>query len=237
MNSPGTFTGVGVGPGPEGFISLVAWEALKKADLIFVPRAAATEKSIALQCLNGLDLPPERLREFEYGMDDSKDALSRRYRELAAILAAEVTCGRNVAYVTIGDSLTYSTYSYTLAALLDLVPDLPHLTYPGVTSYCAAASALEWPLGQGKERVLILPCPDDERELQQDIESHDIVVLMKIGHRLSFVLKVIHEMGIAGHCALASRIGLPGQLLVKNLTQLPCAGTAGYLTTMLIRKS
>ena len=78
--------------------------------------------------------------------------------------------GKDIAYLTIGDPFTYSTYTYTLAALKDCLPELRHRTYPGVTSYCAVAAATEFPLGEGKERVLILPCPDHLPELRAAIE-------------------------------------------------------------------
>lgn len=236
MNIPGSFCGIGVGPGPEGFIPLAAWQALKQADIVFLPKASSADKSIALECLRGLDLADGRLKEIEYAMDDTKSSLGQRYSELALVIESELRQGRNVAYLTIGDSLTYSTYSYLLEALLSLMPDVPHRTFPGITSYAAAAAALDWPVGQGKERVLILPCPDRPEDLRLEIESHDIVVLMKVGHRLSMVLHLLKQMGIAEHCALASRIGLPGQVLEKNLCELPPQAALGYLTTILIRK-
>jgi precorrin-2/cobalt-factor-2 C20-methyltransferase len=65
-------------------------------------------------------------------------------------------------YLTIGDALTYSTYGYVLAAVRDLYPECDCVTLPGITSYAAAAAALEWPLGVGK-RTLILPCPGRRR--------------------------------------------------------------------------
>ena len=98
------------------------------------------------------------------------------------------------------------------------------------------ASALSWPLGEGKERILILPCPDDMETLRADIASHDIVVLMKIGARLGAVLGLLDEMGIARHCAFARRIGLPGEVLCDDVRGLS-ANASGYLATMLIRRT
>src|SRR5260363_365716 len=48
-----------------------------------------------------------------------------------------------------------------ITALRDVEPALRYRTFPGVTSFAATAAALSWPLGEGKERILILPCPDD----------------------------------------------------------------------------
>jgi precorrin-2/cobalt-factor-2 C20-methyltransferase len=235
------FWGIGVGPGPAGYLPLAAMQALQKADLIYVPRAKSADTSVALQCLEGVAVAPERLREVEFNMDPDRNVLREHYAQLAQDIAVELQAGRSVAYLTIGDTLTYSTYGYILAALKDLLPGFPHRTFPGITSYASAAAALDWPLGVGKERTLILPCPDDPATLQQEIESHDIVVLMKIGARLPWVLALLKEMGIAGHCAFARRIGLDGEVLANDLRELEAGdrdhAVSGYLATMLIRKT
>lgn len=237
MSAIGYFWGIGVGPGPQGYLPLAALEALQSADLIYVPRARGAEKSVALQCLEGVAIDPARLREIEFNMDPDRSVLRSHYGELADGIAAELRAGRSVAYLTIGDTLTYSTYGYVLAALEQRLPGFAHRTFPGITSYAAAAAAMDWPLGEGKQRMLVLPCPDDAASLRADIESHDIVVLMKIGARLEWVLTLLREMGIARHCAFARKIGLPGELLAVDLEQLDANSASGYLATLLIRKS
>lgn len=237
MTHLGTFWGIGVGPGPTGYIPLAAVEALQQADIVYAPRARTSETSVALQCLAGIDIDPERIREIEFNMDPDRTVLSEHYAQLAETIAADLRAGRNVAYLTIGDSLTYSTYGYILAALREYLPDLPQRTFPGVTSYAAAASAMGWPLGVGKERTLILPCPEDAAALRQDIESHDIVVLMKIGPRLPWVLALLRDMGIAEHCAFARRIGLTDEMLADDVSALNATEAMGYLATLLIRKT
>ncbi len=237
MTHLGTFWGIGVGPGPTGYIPLAAVEALQQADIVYAPRARTSETSVALQCLAGIDIDPERIRDIEFNMDPDRTVLSEHYAQLAETIAADLRAGRNVAYLTIGDSLTYSTYGYILAALREYLPDLPQRTFPGVTSYAAAASAMGWPLGVGKERTLILPCPEDAAALRQDIESHDIVVLMKIGPRLPWVLALLRDMGIAEHCAFARRIGLTDEMLADDVSALNATEAMGYLATLLIRKT
>jgi precorrin-2/cobalt-factor-2 C20-methyltransferase len=238
---PAMFWGIGVGPGPAGYLPLAAMQALQQADLIYVPRARSADTSVALQCLQGVAVAAERLREVEFNMDPDRNVLREHYAQLAQEIAAELQAGRSVAYLTIGDTLTYSTYGYILAALKDLLPDFPHRSFPGITSYASAAAALDWPLGVGKERTLILPCPDDAATLRQEIDSHDIVVLMKIGARLPWVLALLKEMGIAEHCAFARRIGLDGEVLASDLRELQAGdrdhAVSGYLATMLIRKT
>ena len=236
-NMLGQFWGVGVGPGPSGLLPVAAVEVLSQAAVIYLPRARSAEISIARQCLDGLMIPESRLREVEFTMDPDRNVLREHYGTLAADIAVQLEAGRDVAYLTLGDPMTYSTYGYTLLALKDRLPGVRVRTFPGITSFAAAAAALNWPLGEGKERVLILPCPDDAHSLQRDIETHDVVVLMKIGKRLPMVLQVVRAMGIGQHCVLASRIGLPGETLCDDLSTLGEVASLGYLSTMLIRRT
>jgi precorrin-2/cobalt-factor-2 C20-methyltransferase len=237
VTRPGSFIGIGVGPGAPGLISVAAAEALRGADLVYLPRARTSDLSIARQCIAGLGIDPARLREIEFNMDPDRGVLARHYGELGQRIAAELVAGRTVAYLTIGDAMTYSTYGYVLAALRAALPQADCTTWPGVTSFAATAAALGWPLGEGKERMLILPCPDDMTALAEDIASHDIVILMKIGKRLASVLKLLRELGIAEHCAFARRIGLPDEVLCPRVDQLDAAAAEGYLSTLLIRRT
>ena len=233
----GQFWGVGVGPGPRGLLPVAAVEVLAQAAVIYLPRARSAEVSIARQCLDGLLIPAARMREIEFTMDPDRNVLREHYGTLAAQIAMELEAGHDVAYLTLGDPMTYSTYGYTLMALKDRLPTVQTRTLPGITSFATAAAALNWPLGEGKERVLILPCPDDATSLQRDIETHDVVVLMKIGKRLAMVLELLRAMGISQHCVLASRIGLPGETLCEDLASLGDVDSLGYLSTMLIRRT
>ena len=233
----GQFWGVGVGPGPRGLLPIAALEALMKASVVYIPRARSSELSVARQCLAGIAIPESRLRDVAFTMDPDRAVLREHYTALAAEIVVEIEAGRDVAYITLGDPMTYSTYGYTLQALKDRLPSLRTRTFPGVTSFAAAAAAMGWPLGEGKERVLILPCPDEPESLRHDIQTHDVVVLMKIGKRLPMVLQLLRQMEISRHCVLASRIGLPGERLCEDVGVLPEDAALGYLSTLLIRRT
>lgn len=55
-------------------------------------------------------------------------------------IIAELEKGRDVAFLTLGDSLTYATYGYVLKYVLALAPDAPVVTVPCITAYQAAAA-------------------------------------------------------------------------------------------------
>ena len=242
----GTFYGLGVGPGPYGLLPVAALEVLNRVDHIYAPRARVSAASVALTALAGLDVPLERVREIEFNMDGDDARLGEHYAALAHEIAALGRAGQSVAYLTIGDALTYSTLGYLASALRRVAPDLPQTLLPGVTSYAAAAAATGFALGEGKERVLILPCPDDMDRLAADIATHDVVVLLKVGRRMAAVLALLARLGIGEHCALAHRLGLDGEVILPGLSPLPAPEQLGYgqlgyerlgyLSVLLIRK-
>ena len=55
-------------------------------------------------------------------MDPDREVLREHYTGLAADIASELEAGRDVAYLTLGDPMTYSTNGYTLAALAERLP-------------------------------------------------------------------------------------------------------------------
>ncbi|MES2309361.1 MAG: precorrin-2 C(20)-methyltransferase [Verrucomicrobiota bacterium] len=236
MSTLGEFYGIGVGPGEPQLIPVIAWNILHQCDLIYVPRAKTMTHSVARMCVAGHTIPDERWREIEFQMETDRTILSDHYRDLAIQIASEVRQGKKVAYLTIGDPLTYSTYGYTLASLKDQLPNLRYRTIPGVTSFAALAAETDWPLGEGRERILILPCPDTADDLKKEIETHDVVVLMKIADRLPMVLDLLNEMKIAEYCAFGKRVGQTDAIVHRQSTALQPKKESGYLATMLIRK-
>jgi precorrin-2/cobalt-factor-2 C20-methyltransferase len=236
MRRTGMFFGIGVGPGEPGLIPVTAWNTLKKCDVIFVPRAKTMNHSVARHCLPAEEIPEERFREIEFAMESDRSVLDAHYTELAATIAVELCAGKDVAYLTLGDPSTYSTYTYTLAALRNRIPELRYRTFPGVPSYCAVAAAAGFALGEGKQSILIVPCPAQMPELRSMIETHEIVVLMKIGPRLPAVLKLLHQMGIADRCVFGSHVGMVEAILCPNVAEMHPEKNQGYLSTLLIRK-
>jgi precorrin-2/cobalt-factor-2 C20-methyltransferase len=233
----GTFTGIGVGPGPSEFITLKSFNSLMKADKVLVPRATGSSKSVALTCIKDIDIPQEKIEFLDYPMSNDETLLSTIYQGIAEKIVTDLRKNLNLVYITIGDPYIYSTYSYTVNALKELIPDISITTYPGISSFQALSAALNFPLGQGKEKVLILPCPETPTELREHIERNDNIVLMKVGDRFDWIRELLIEMDILKYCALGKRIGLDNEILTRDLMELQAVDKPGYLSVILIRKS
>jgi precorrin-2/cobalt-factor-2 C20-methyltransferase len=235
MQHTGTFYGVGVGPGERGMLPVCAWERVQRCAKIYVPRATSQSQSIARACLPANSLPEEIFEEVSFDMNLDHAALDQRYTLLAEGITRYLRAGNDVCYLTIGDTLTYSTFNYALAAVRKSCPEAPWKVFPGITSYSALAAATGFSLGEQKERVLILPCPDDANELKRALRCHHVVVVMKIGKRLPMVLKALEETDLLAHSHLGSHVGMDDQRLFSNLQLMHPSSSYGYLSTLLVR--
>ncbi len=233
----GTFIGIGVGPGPAEYITIKSLNALMAADKVLVPRAKGAKDSVALACIKDIDVPRDKIKFLDYPMSNDENLLNSIYQDIAKKIIADLKKKLNLVYITIGDPYIYSTYSYTVQALKELMPDISISTCPGISSFQALSAALNFPLAQGKEKILILPCPETPAKLKEHIERNENVVLMKIGDRFDWVRELLKEMDILKNCVLGKRIGLDNEILSCDLTELNGDDKPGYLSVMHIRKA
>jgi precorrin-2/cobalt-factor-2 C20-methyltransferase len=109
------------------------------------------------------------------------------------------------------------------------------VTVPGVTSFAAAAALTNFPIGEGKEAVTIVPTADDLTAVRRALAVGGTVVLMKIGERLAEILELLEQDGLLEESVFVARAGLEGQRIETDLRQLKAAkAEAGYLSVVLV---
>lgn len=234
MKHQAQLVGISVGPGDPELITVKGLEALRTCDILFAPQAAVSTESIAKGIVDYFEIPEERFRLVTFEMDRDRSALHERYAMMAEQIVAEVNSGSMVGFLTLGDALTFSTWIYTLEAVKKVSPETPVTTIPGVTSFAALAATTNAPLGEQKESVLILPCPDHMEELRSALISHDTVVLMKIGHRFHEVIHLLKEMDLLENCILGKKVGMEDGEIYESLAELPEVEKLGYFSTILV---
>ena len=231
----GDFYGIGVGPGDNELITLKAVRVIKSADCIFVPKADSKESSLALEIVGDL-VEGKRIIEQVYPMVKDKAKLKVAWLQSANEVKGEIESGYNVAYLTIGDPLTYSTYCYLLQHLSKMLPAGNIHTIPGITSYNAAAGLANFPLIEQNEKLAVIPISGEVDKLRPILNSFDTVVLMKVAKKLDEVIGLLEEMGLAGNSLFASYIGFKNEFVTRDINSLRGSGK-GYLSVIIVRKS
>ncbi|MDD4892282.1 MAG: SAM-dependent methyltransferase, partial [Phycisphaerae bacterium] len=100
----------------------------------------------------------------------------------------------------------------------------------------AAAALTEFPIGEGKGLVTIVPGSDDFSQFTAALDRGGTVVLMKVGKRLARVLDELDARGLLSRAVFVSHAGLPGQRVETDLSKLRgAAEEVGYLSILLVQ--
>ena len=232
----GTFYGIGVGPGDPELMTVKGARLLAQCRNVFVPKAGIAVQSVALEIAKGYLAPCACVRELTFPMTTDRAELASAWDASAGEVAIPLEAGQDACFLTLGDPMLYSTYIHLLRALRARFPALPVMTVPGITAMCAAASLAEFPIGQFKEPVTIVPAADDLHAVRQALAAGGMLVLMKVGKRLEALIDLLENAGRIGGSVLVSRAGMPGERIETDIRKLRGEGAeAGYLSVILSR--
>jgi precorrin-2/cobalt-factor-2 C20-methyltransferase len=116
-----------------------------------------------------------------------------------------------------------------------MIPDLDVVSIPGINAFSAAAALTEFPVGEAKEQVTIIPTADDLGAVKNALAQGGTVVLMKIGKRLESILDILEEEGLLDRAVFVGRAGQVGQRIETDLRRLRTnEPTTGYLSIILV---
>jgi precorrin-2/cobalt-factor-2 C20-methyltransferase len=230
----GVLYGIGVGPGDPDLITVKGARILARCPHVFVPKAKHSADSVALAIARSHLSPDAAVHEVVFPMVTDPAELEQRWRESAKQVAEVLETGQDACFLTLGDALLYSTYIYLIRALRRVLPQARIITIPGVTAFSAAAALTEFPVGEGKMPVTIIPMADDLENVRQALMKRGTVVLMKIGRRLDAVLDLLEEAGAIDGGVFVSHAGMAEQRLETDLRKLRGTGPeTGYLSLVL----
>jgi precorrin-2/cobalt-factor-2 C20-methyltransferase len=232
---PGILYGIGVGPGDPDLMTLKGARVLQVCRHVFVPKARSEDASIALGIAKRFLSDDCQVYELVFPMSADGAELSRHWEQAARSVAEVIGTGEDACFLTLGDPLLYSTYVYLLRSLRRLLPSLEAVTIPGITAFSAAAALAEFPIGEGRERVVIVPASDDLGVIREALAGGGTVVLMKVGRRLLGILDFLEQAGFLDRAVYVARAGLEGQRVEGDLRQLRRQKQeADYLSILLV---
>ena len=122
----------------------------------------------------------------------TKDELNNRklWVENAAIVAAKAKKG-NVAFITLGDPMLYSTFLYLYECIKETYPEIELEIIPGVTSVTAVAASAKLPLAEKEEVVTIIPSDLDPAHIEEAAKHADNLVFMKCAYRIKEFIPIL----------------------------------------------
>jgi len=232
----GCLYGIGVGPGDPELITLKGARLLRAADIVLTPVGARSEISIAAAAVATL-LDPVRQSIVEVVCPMQSDEVDRdgRWSRLAAEIAVMVQAGQQVAFITLGDPMFYSTFLYLLRELRTLTPTVPVEIVPGISSVYAAAGLAGIPLGLNDETFCVVPATAPEADLEAALAGNGTVVLLKVYRAFDRLRALLQRLGREQDAVYVRRIGLSGEAVIRDLDQVR-REDLDYMSLLLVRK-
>ena len=218
--SLGCLFGIGVGPGDPELLTLKALRIIQAAPVVCVPQSETRTDSYALGIVREyLDMDKQEILRLPFPVDDPEGAAGV-WRSGADILAQRLYRGQDVAFVTEGDPMLFSTFIYVLEAFKAEHPSIPVEIVPGVSSIMAAAASSGVPLAKHGQRLAVLPAVYGIDDLSEAIASYDTIVLMKVNRELLQTLDHLETLGLAGKTVYVRRVTTSGEKVVDDVSQL-----------------
>ncbi len=229
----GIIYGIGVGPGDPDLLTMKAVKALQNVDIIIAPRTEKKDGSVALDIARPYLKDSVRIvyQVFPMVKEFEKDtaAWEENKKEILGFLEE----GKNVAFLTLGDAMFYSTYIYVFRRLRKEGVNIE--TIPGIPAFIAMGSHLGWPLVEGNDVLSVIPATAGIEKARKVMEVSDNVVLMKVYRNFPEIADLLEKEGMMDSSVMVSRCGLPDEERIDDIAARK-SQPVNYLSTILARR-
>ncbi|RLB01590.1 MAG: precorrin-2 C(20)-methyltransferase [Deltaproteobacteria bacterium] len=231
----GTLYGIGVGPGDPELVTLKAIKVLKKVDLVFAASSTKNHYSLAMNIVSRFVEKSIPVIFLKFPMTRDRTVLEKAWDANAKEILSHIRKGKDVAFITLGDPMTYSTFGYIMRVIRKLDPGVPVQVVPGITSYHAAASAAGQVIAEAEESFAVVSGALGARQLKRIINHTDNVIMLKVYRNYKEIMSEIDRQGLAENATLITRCGLEGEEIIHNIKRY-YDKTPPYLSLLIIKK-
>ncbi|MDQ2727683.1 MAG: SAM-dependent methyltransferase [Actinomycetota bacterium] len=207
---PGRLVGVGVGPGDPRLLTTAALVALRRADRVVAPCTAIDAVGRAEMIVREAapDVVMERMR---FVMAKDPAARAGAIDEACASLVGRLDAGEEVAFITLGDPMIYSTVGSVVSGVLARRPATTWDIVPGILAFQAVAAAGRMLLTDEQQSLVVLAANTGLDQLDRELaDPTRTVVVYKGGGRLPAIAERLEAAGRLGGAVLGELVGLPG---------------------------
>lgn len=234
VKKPGRFYGVGAGPGDPRLLTLRAVEVLKTVDVIFHATGANSAESVSGRIVASVKGCKARQVQLVFSMAPALKAREAAWLKNADLIAVELNAGRSAAFVTIGDPMIYSTYTYLAREVRRRVPAVDIETVPGITSFQAAAARANLPLVEDRDVLVVIPAWTEDGAAHPALGVADTAVLMKTYRHRNRILEQVKAQGMATGL-YAVKVGHADEAIIDDLDAVRDRPEE-YLSLMIVKK-
>lgn len=169
-----------------------------------------------------------------FPMTKHQETLDREWNKAVDEVYARIAEGKDVAFVTEGDPMLFSTFIHLMTLMQERHPDVDIQMVPGISSFNASASRLGIPLGEGDDHIAMIPAVDDYDAMRRAIENHDAIVFIKVAKVIDLMLQVLRDLDLLDRAHVVTKVTSDEEIIWKT-SELDGVELE-YLTLMVVRK-
>ena len=233
-NSNGIFYGIGVGPGDPELLTVKAINAIKKSDIIIAPKTEKKDGSVALTIAQPYLRENVEIVYQTFPMVTNFEEFHKVFEENEKEILNFLNAGKNVAFLTLGDPMFYSTYIYIFRLLKNSGVKIE--TVPGVPAFLAISSYINRPLVFGDDILTVIPATAEREKIIDALKISDTTVLMKVYKNFDEVVDVLKNENMSDEAVLVSRCGLDEEKIISDIENHRDE-KLNYLSTILTRRN
>lgn len=228
-----TLFAVGVGPGDPELLTRKAERVLRQVDVVLAPVSNPAEASVALATVQEfLDGDRQEIVVHQFPMTSDPARLIPAWQEAARLIAERIAAGKDVAFITIGDPLFYSTFIYLLRLFRESYPQVPVEIIPGISSINAAAAQAGVPLAEADGKMAVIPATAGLEHIAKALATFETVVLLKVKPVFNDILELLRQTGREGSTVFVERVGSSRQKVLTDFAEI-AAHVPDYLSLMI----
>ena len=211
----GKLYGVGVGPGDPELLTLKSVRIIKESDIIAIPNTDK-DKCAAYKIVKQIikDIDDKEFLYIDMPMTKDEEKLKNSHDAGKNIIIENLKEGKNIAFLTLGDPVIYSTYIY----IHKLIKEAGYETeiINGITSFCACAAKINEGLVEKSQELHIIPA---SYQIEESLGFPGTKVLMKSGKKISDVKDKIKEKNLKA--VMIENCGMENEKVYEDLDHIP----------------
>lgn len=233
----GKLYGVGIGSGNPEYLTLRAYKILKEADVIFTVISKNAGDSVSKTVVEYVK-PQGKIELLVFSMAKNKEERQNQVLANAEKILAEAEQGKNIAFATLGDAMTYSTFGYIYPIIKEKHPNIEIEIIPGINSFSTLSAISQKVLVENRESLHVIPSFKEEDIDSIEFPENSTTILLKTYRTRNALLKRLQkekEQFPNLEIVYGEHLGLDGERLACSLEEIKNIPET-YLSMIMVKK-
>ena len=137
-------------------------------------------------------------------------------------------------FLVAGDASTFATFGHLARVVRERVPEIEVETFPGVSSFAAAAATTGVTLAEEDETFAIIPAAYGVEVINHLLDEFDTLALLKVKPLIDEIIELLEQRYLLATSVFIEKVGSPEERVIRDIASLK-GSKVNYLSLMLVQ--